>query len=564
MKHQKGQRRTLSILSMLSLSALLLGGSTRAQETLKVQLQNIQLQPVTISNMKLDVLRVNPALFQQTLAAPNVLKFNLNDLPARLQARDAEVSSSISLTSRLQGLQDVRADMARASLSLPRGLTVPASVQLRTGEQKLVLLYGQDTVAMNVANAEANAAKNRAEVLQSFGLNDQNPVPKEFLSQAQAPATTAASTTTIANTRTTNLSNVAIPAQKLPIEVRLPIINPSQPGQEQGDGGAANPTDGACRFTPTNALFNQMRGSNLNLITTIKDQASRGTCMSFAFTSALESLIARKKGTRFNLSEQYAYYWLRGDDGVLGDGAGWGDFDDTISKNRWIPTEVRWKYNPSRNRVRVPANHDLPITAFQNSCVSYSGQACSDTTAQAQLVCQAGTNNCAWKPEFGTVPGTQYNFRPTKGNEVWGSLGGLPFSDPNVTRAYRRAMLRKMLDRGDQLVLGFSVDRAFDSIGANGQPNTALMGQNYRGGHAVHIVGYINQGTQTFNNVRLAGLINLGSMTFPTGAWVIKNSWSCGFGDGGYAYLPDNFLDTETWGVYNLPNGAVASDMPGF
>jgi C1A family cysteine protease len=472
---------------------------------------------------------------------------------------------------------------------LPAGLTVPAVVNLRDGQQQEVMLYGRDTVARSVADAEAKAAVNRAEILRSFGLDEQT------LSQTAAPGTAAvvanAATTRVAITTPATRISATTPVAQAQTQIQRlnpsglstaqlkvatsisdllkfdtlvqPSQPPSQPGGELGDGFTKTPTDGACRFTPTNALFGQMRGGNLGSITTIKNQGRRGTCMAFGFVSALESQIARRIKTRFNLSEQYAYYWLRGDDGVLGDGAGWGDYDDAVNRQRMIPTEVRWKYNPSYSRQTLPGG-DKPITQFKNSCTNYADQACSDTTAQAQLVCQGSTNNCAWKPEWEIQENAAFNFRPTKGNEVWHSLGTLPFNSTQATREYRRLMMKKMLDRGDQLVLGFGVDAAFDSIGAAGTPSMNLIGQNYRGGHAVHLVGYVNTGSVTIKNVKLTNFINLGDMTFPTGVWIIKNSWGCGFGDGGYAYLPDSFLDQETNGVYNLPNNAVTSDMSSF
>ncbi|ANE42640.1 C1 family peptidase [Deinococcus puniceus] len=554
-----------------------------------VQLNRLQLQPITIQNQQLFKLQLDPALFQKALQAPNALPVNLDELPARLQARDANIRSSLALTNQLANVADLRSDIARMTLKLPAGLTVPAIVNLRGGQQQEVLLYGRDTVARSVADAEAKAAVNRSEILRSFGLDDQT------LSQAAAPGTavvlanpatarvaitSGAATRITAATQAQNTQLQVQPSNRIDLssaQIKIasnitdllklqtivqPSQPPSQPGGELGDGFVKNPSDGACRFTPTNALFGQMRGGNIGNITTIKNQGRRGTCMAFGFVSALESQIARRIKTRFNLSEQYAYYWLRGDDGVLGDGAGWGDYDDAVNRQRMIPTEVRWKYNPSYSRQTLPGG-EKPITQFKNSCTNYADQACSDTTAQAQLVCQGSTNNCAWKPEWEIQENAAFNFRPTKGNEVWHSLGTLSFNSTQATREYRRMLMKKMLDRGDQLVLGFGVDAAFDSIGAAGTPNMNLVGQNYRGGHAVHLVGYVNTGSVTINNVRIAG-INLGNMTFPTGVWIIKNSWGCGFGDGGYAYLPDSFLDQETNGVYNLPNNAVASDMNSF
>ena len=553
MNSHRPARRPARHLTLLALCAAL--GGAHAQNTVNLNFKNLTLQPVQVANLDLNVLRVDPDLFQQTLKAPNALQLNLTDLPARIQARDAEVRRSLDVVGTLARSTELRADIARTTLSLPRGLTVPATVKLRGGEDKEVLLFGQETVALSVANAEASADRNRAAVLNSFGLSDQNPVPREFLSQDSPGGVTLA-----ANSRI-NVAALNIAARNR-LQTRLAPPKPSQPGGELGDGFVSNPSDGACRFTPTSALFGQMRGNAIDQITTIKDQGRRGTCMAFAYTSALESLIARRKKITFNLSEQYAYYWLRGDDGVLGDGAGWGDFDDAITRQRMLPTEIRWKYNPSRSRVRVPANTQQPITAFKNSCVNYADQACSDTTAQAQLVCQNGTNNCAWKPEWDIAPNAAFNFRATQGNEVWVALANNALGSGDAARAYRRAMLRQMIDRGDQLILGFTVDGAFDSIGASGLPNTGLMGQNPRGGHAIHVVGYVNTGTQTYT-AKIAGLVNV-KLALPTGYFVIKNSWSCGFGDGGYAYLPDNFMDKEVYGVYNIPANAVASDMAGF
>ncbi|GGR97091.1 C1 family peptidase [Deinococcus sedimenti] len=531
------------------ISTALLATLTTAAAQNTLNFQNLQLQPLQVSNLNLNVLRVPQAQFQQVLQSPNALQLNLQDLPARLQARDADINRSLRLVQGFQGASDLRADIARSTLALPRGLTVPATVKLRTGELKPVLLYGQDTVAQNVAQAEASAPANRAAILQSFGLSEQNPVPREFL----APE----------SVRTLNVApNVRITAPLLNVTSTPTPPKPSQPQDELGEGFTATSPDGACRFTPTSALFGQIRGNRIDQITTIKNQGARGTCGAFAYVSALETLIARRSKVPYNLSEQYAYYWMRSDDGILGDGIGWGDYDDIIAKQRMIPTEVRWKYNPSWSRVRIPADENKPITEFKSSCTNYDKQACSDTTAQAQLVCQSGTNNCAWKPEWDIAPNAAFNFRATKGNEVWVALASNPFGNGDAARAYRRALLRQMIDRGDQLILGFNVDGAFDAIGANGLPDMNRVGKNYRGGHAVHVVGYINTGTQTYD-AKVAGLVNV-KLTLPTGYFVIKNSWSCGFGDGGYAYLPDSFMDKEVYGVYNLPSNAVASDMSGF
>lgn len=532
--HTTPPLRTAALACTALLTQALLG-SAQAQDrtTLQIntrQLQQLQLQPVTIRNLQFSRVALDPALFQQALSAQNVIRLNLDELPARIDAENAAVRAGLDVTARLARVPDVRADAARMALQLPEGLTVPTTVRLRDGRTQEVTLLGRDVVARSVAEAEAKAEINRAALLRSLGLTEATVV--SGIAKLAAPAPTP------------------------------PQAGPSQPGQELGDGFNKTPADGACRFTPTNTLFGQMKGGHLGTVTSVKNQGARGTCMAFGFVSALESQIARRGKVAVNLSEQYAYYWLRGDDGVLGDGAGWGDYDDAIARARMIPTEVRWSYNPSYGRQELPGGKK-PITQYKSSCTNYKNQACSDTTAQAQLVCQGSTNNCAWKPEWEIQENAAFNFRPTAGQEVWFGLAKMPFSTAEAQRAYRRLALRKMLNDGDQLVLGFGVDAAFDAIGANGTPNMGLMGQNYRGGHAVHLIGYVNTGSVTLNNVKYAGQ-NVGSLTFPTGVWIIKNSWGCGFGDGGYAYLPDAFLDQTANGVYRLPNNAVTSDLSGF
>lgn len=181
MNSHRPARRPARHLTLLALCAAL--GGAHAQNTVNLNFKNLTLQPVRVANLDLNVLRVDPDLFQQTLKAPNALQLNLTDLPARIQARDAEVRRSLDVVGTLARSTELRADIARTTLSLPRGLTVPATVKLRGGEDKEVLLFGQETVALSVANAEASADRNRAAVLNSFGLSDQNPVPREFLSQ---------------------------------------------------------------------------------------------------------------------------------------------------------------------------------------------------------------------------------------------------------------------------------------------------------------------------------------------------------------------------------------------
>ncbi|NJK46513.1 MAG: hypothetical protein HC933_21720 [Pleurocapsa sp. SU_196_0] len=58
------------------------------------------------------------------------------------------------------------------------------------------------------------------------------------------------------------------------------------------------------------------------------------------------------------------------------------------------------------------------------------------------------------------------------------------------------------------------------------------------GGHAVLIVGFIEAQT-----IRARGLVVPGGIPQNvTGYFVIKNSWGCSVGDGGFYYIPDTYV----------------------
>lgn len=83
-----------------------------------------------------------------------------------------------------------------------------------------------------------------------------------------------------------------------------------------------------------------------------------------------------------------------------------------------------------------------------------------------------------------------------------------------------------LLAAGYSLIAGFSV---FSSI--NDGPDIPFPSDNdsVLGGHAIHIIG--------FNKNRMHRLVNSG-----TGAFQIQNTWGDDWGDGGYGWLPFEYL----------------------
>jgi len=81
------------------------------------------------------------------------------------------------------------------------------------------------------------------------------------------------------------------------------------------------------------------------------------------------------------------------------------------------------------------------------------------------------------------------------------------------------ALMRDALDRRKPVVLGIRLHSTWFVVGPDGRIAMPLAGTVDFGGHAVTVVGY-----------READLI-------------VQNSWGHDWGDGGFAYLPDEYVD---------------------
>jgi len=89
--------------------------------------------------------------------------------------------------------------------------------------------------------------------------------------------------------------------------------------------------------------------STVNLIpymSPIRNQASRGTCVSFALT-ALNEYILRRRGLIRDLSEQHLYYEIKLIDGASSSCGTWQVKAVNALQNRGACREVTWPYNPN-------------------------------------------------------------------------------------------------------------------------------------------------------------------------------------------------------------------------
>jgi C1A family cysteine protease len=98
--------------------------------------------------------------------------------------------------------------------------------------------------------------------------------------------------------------------------------------------------------------------------------------------------------------------------------------------------------------------------------------------------------------------------------------------------------LKTCLIEGHPIVLGISLYKSFESVGANGLVAMPKRGDDFLGGHAVLCVGYDDNKHH----------------------FIMRNSWGDSWGDKGYFYLPyeyllDHNLASDFWAILSVNEG---------
>ncbi|MGI8748829.1 MAG: C1 family peptidase [Deinococcus sp.] len=291
---------------------------------------------------------------------------------------------------------------------------------------------------------------------------------------------------------------------------------------------AGNGTDNNGVCAPTNYVKRYWFPLK-NFISPVKNQAKRGTCWAFTAIGAVESRERVQNNNPADLSEQFLVNKVKQDwdsndysDGYWSEKA----LETALSKGQVFPSEGSWTYNSAGGR---PSVKDGDSGSYANSCNNYTGT-CSDTAHESRRVCT-------------TVIFKFCGYATVK-------YGGAGVASGNTTQVWKNGdsfklnNLRLLLTQGHVLMASFPVYKGFmDDVKKDGvvsnysQTRLDDKGKEVSGsygGHAVQIVGFLsNDELTTFGNPA-----NIGG----GGYFIIKNSWGCGAADGGYYYLPADYV----------------------
>ncbi len=263
--------------------------------------------------------------------------------------------------------------------------------------------------------------------------------------------------------------------------------------------------------------------------TCIKNQANRGTCVSFAINGVLESLLMIKEDKAYNLSEQFTY--LYGE--VYSDHLFRYDYGlptgDTIAKmdekNVRFQYEQFWEYNPSRDM-----DDNKTGDQFLHSCDNYSGEMCTNFAFQGR---ETITGFWPFLDFTYTVPstGTAKNIQVIDRTNI--------FMWWNVTGSLDNAIA--LTKNKVPLVLSFNVRQNFMDTDETVIVSN-VSGSDSIGGHAAIILGFVE------NSKLPAGV----PQSPEKGYFIVKNSWGTGNGDCGYYYVDYRYLRNNVNGIFTI------------
>lgn len=225
----------------------------------------------------------------------------------------------------------------------------------------------------------------------------------------------------------------------------------------------------------------------------VEDQQSIGSCTANAGVGIVEYFERRAFGNYLNGSRLFLYKATRNLMGVTGDTGAWLRNTMGAMALLGVPPEKYWPYKIS--------DYDKEPTSF--------------------------------------VYGLGDNF------EALRYFCHDPLSS-NKSPAQVLLSIKRYIAAGIPSMFGFYGFPSFNKTTAKGEIPFPCPGENAIWGHAVVAIGYDNNLKITNPNCRKA----------TKGAFIIRNSWGSGWGDGGYGYLPYQYLLSgfalDFWSLFSM------------
>lgn len=471
-----------------------------------------------------------------TGSTTNAQDVDSDEFRRRINARELTLVSDASLLAQRAEREESYQDELTFLKSLPEkdpnlqqliaqaeqnpGLQPDPTVNLQNGQQ--VVLLGLESQVRHAAG-RYRLAQSVENALADYRLS-YNLLPDELRPQAAPPSSLTGK----------RLEEIQAALQKLndllgsdPSSLHVARLEPGggrAPGSPLEPGlqsltpvaGNGRDEDSSCN-APTNYVKRYWFPLK-NFVSPIKNQGNRGTCWAFTAIGALESRERVRNNLHTNLSEQFLVNKYKReydqDDFTDGGSADWA-LEQLISRSQTLPQEGFWTYNPSLTRSG---------TSQVLSCTQYTGT-CSASTHQSKQICTQflDTTYCAY--ETMDFPA---NNGPTasKAVQIWAN--GQPFD------LYRYITY---LNRGHTLMVVMPIYPGFDGV-TNSGPRAGVVTDysqtNSRGNHLVQIVGFLSN----WDLRGEAATANVGG----GGYFIVKNSWGCSAADGGYYYVPADYV----------------------
>jgi C1A family cysteine protease len=489
--------------------------------------------PAQAASMPYDEFRAAVAAGRLTLAGPAV---NDEQALARQQQFDADKATLTAAAVQNPVLRHIVDEAAQSSNPM-----VDPVIDVMGGESAAALLGRASTLRLLAETHERlqSADNLRAAYAQSYAL-----APQAVQRVLPSPASLAGLTAQAVSAALTDLDarlSALPPAAQTPTRLSG-NDQPAGPGAPTGraralslQAGQGSDADGANCSSTNLAAFNwyPLR----SFLNPARSQGMRNTCWAFAAVGALEIRERVQADRTVNLSEQFLvnqtrHKWFVND--TVETGSATSALEAALGARQVIPDESVWTYNRSLSR-------DSTLATFNGACINYGTGAnagsCSQTAHQSPSL------KCSGRDTF-TFCGYER----------------IDYAGPGVTSSLVatrwKATYVDLLNNGVPLIAAMPVYDGFRSIDRNasslarGVLTDTATGVN-RGDHVVLIVGFLSN----------AQLSRPGTVAdIPGGGYfIVRNSWGCGFGDAGYAYVSADYVKNNFRSLESLYTSDVRS-----